>query len=149
MRRVAGQLTLLVVLAVTGPYGAAGAAEAMARLREVYPAANAVVDSHTVVSGALDYSIPANEFSPKTYFVHLLFNGPDGKTFNLSKRIEDGVELREQAGTALLQYPLKRVLKDAYLVKPVTIRFAVLKRINRDDSKIVAETEPVTYRLEP
>lgn len=140
---------VLVVASRNCVLAASEPAASTLRLREFYPPADAVVDRNTVLSAALDYSIADNQFSTKTYFVHALFNGPDGKTFNVSNKIEDGVELRQQAGVVLVKYPLKRVWNDKYLAKPVTVRFSVLKRVNKLDETIIAETEPITYRLEP
>jgi hypothetical protein len=146
------KLLLLILLAAGGTQRVAAeleSAESTARLREFAPPANAVINRKTVLSAALDYSIADDGFLPKTYFVHALFDGPDGKTFNMKRRIEDGVELRTKAGVVLVQYPMKKVWSDSYLMKPVVVRFAVMKRLSTIESRIVAQTETISYKIEP
>ncbi len=141
----------LIVLAIAGSYRvlAGPSSGSYVRLREFTPPTNSVIDRKTILSAGLDYSIEDDHFARNTYFVHVLFNGPDGMTFNVGNRIQDGVEIRQKTGLVLVQYPVKRVWNDKYLAKPVTVRWTVMKRTGKLDSVIVAETDSVTYRLEP
>jgi len=119
-------------------------ATAQLELVSLSPPVDQLLDPAAILVATLQYSI--SEFLPDTYLIVPQFNATTAGTTH-SGADEEWEVLRTAAGMATVSFPLAEVLQSPRVVKPLRMRFYLLRRLGDGRSNIVARTEPLNLKV--
>lgn len=124
-------------------------------IEQIFPEPGSIVDSLTVISASLSYSIINFKEGSNIYHVTLQFKLSSGGSF--SKGEEAKVDLNQSRSKISFSFPLAKVWDSPELVKPINIYFVLTetsgsrRRINERTEivprKTIARSKSIIYEI--